>query len=84
MSIGIPCRYTTPLQGLCKYTTTILKLSYENVGYKSNSILISEAFEEASQTDATVIIVRENRTMQATRHDRVSKLFLVKQEQLVL
>lgn len=81
---GIPCRYTTPLQALGKYTATIHKFGCENVACQSNSILLSEASEAASQADATVIIVGADQTVEAEGHDRESLLLPGQQEQLVL
>jgi len=81
---GIPCRYTTPLEGLGKYTATIHKPGCENVACQSNSMLIPEASQAASQADATVIIVGADQTIEAEGLDRVSLLLPGQQEQLVL
>jgi beta-D-xylosidase 4 len=84
MSAGIPCRYTTPLQGLGKYTATIYKPGCENVACHRNPMLIHEASQAASQADATVIIVGADQSIEAEGLDRVSLLLPGQQEHMVL
>ncbi|KAH9320773.1 hypothetical protein KI387_015412, partial [Taxus chinensis] len=49
--------YTTPLQGLSKYTETVYKLGCDNVACIWTSNLVKEAALAASQADATMISV---------------------------
>ena len=84
MTAGIPCRYTTPRQGLGKYTSTIYKPGCQNVACPRNSILINDASQAASRADATVIIVGADLLVEAEGLDRLSLLLPGQQEQMVL
>lgn len=81
---GIPCRYTTPRQGLGKYATTIYKPGCQNVACQRNPTLIHDASQAASQADATVIIVGADQSVEREGLDRGSLLLPGQQEQMVL
>jgi len=80
---GIPCRYTTPLHGLGKYTATIYKPGCENVACNRNPMLIHAAAQAASRADATVIIVGADQSIEAEALDRVNLLLPGEQAQMI-
>eukprot|EP01018_Ginkgo_biloba_P029787 Gb_32463 [translate_table: standard] len=82
---GIPCRYTTPLQALSRYTpATLFQPGCADVGCIGlNDLLLDGASQAASQADATVIIVGADQTIEAEGLDRVSLLLPGQQQQMV-
>eukprot|EP01018_Ginkgo_biloba_P027396 Gb_19020 [translate_table: standard] len=79
---GIPCKYTTPLEGLSKYTSTLYQLGCHNVACTGNDLL-SGAVQAAAQADATVLVIGADQSIEAESRDRVNLLLPGQQEQLV-
>jgi len=79
---GIPCRYTTPLQGLSAYTQTVYAPGCANVACTGNES-IPQAVQTASNADATVLIVGGDLSLEAEFLDRTSLLLPGLQQQLV-
>ncbi|KAH9306666.1 hypothetical protein KI387_011070 [Taxus chinensis] len=79
---GIPCKYTSPLDGLSKYVQTLFAPGCSNVACTGNDLLAG-AVETASKGDATVLIVGGDLTLEAEGLDRVSLLLPGQQQQLV-
>lgn len=80
---GIPCKYTTPFQGLSAYTQTLYAPGCANVACIANDSLIAEAVQTASSADATVLIVGGDLSLEAESLDRTSLLLPGQQQQLV-
>ncbi|XP_057823053.1 beta-xylosidase/alpha-L-arabinofuranosidase 1 isoform X2 [Cryptomeria japonica] len=79
---GIPCKYTTPLQGLLKYTSLLYAQGCTNVACTGND-LFGGALQAASKADATVLIVGGDQSTEAESRDRTSLLLPGQQQQLV-
>ncbi|KAJ0017073.1 hypothetical protein Pint_10024 [Pistacia integerrima] len=79
---GIPCRYTTPLDGFSSYTKVNYSIGCEDVFCKEN-ILIPPAVETAKSASATVILVGLNLTIEAEDLDRETLLLPGFQTQLI-
>ncbi|KAK6916335.1 Glycoside hydrolase, family 3, N-terminal, partial [Dillenia turbinata] len=81
---GIPCKYTSPLQGLQKY---VLNLTYEpgcgDVGC-TNESLIEAAAKAAGVADAVVVVVGLDQSVEAEGLDRVNLTLPGFQEKLVM
>ncbi|KAG7582568.1 Glycoside hydrolase family 3 C-terminal domain superfamily [Arabidopsis suecica] len=81
---GVPCKYTSPLQGLQKYV--LEKVVYEP-GCKDvkcgDQTLISAAVKAVSEADVTVLVVGLDQTVEAEGLDRVNLTLPGYQEKLV-
>ena len=81
---GVPCQYTSPLQGLQKYVSAV---SYEkgcaNVSC-SDDTLIDGAAGISAMADATVLVVGHDQSIEAEDLDRVSLTLPGFQEKLVM
>lgn len=80
---GVPCKYTSPLQGLQKYSSGV---SYQpgcaDVGCSDGS-LIEPAAKAAASADAVVLVVGLDQSIEAEGLDRVNLTLPVFQEKLV-
>eukprot|EP00252_Welwitschia_mirabilis_P004356 TRINITY_DN14694_c1_g1_i1.p1 TRINITY_DN14694_c1_g1~~TRINITY_DN14694_c1_g1_i1.p1 ORF type:complete len:790 (+),score=95.89 TRINITY_DN14694_c1_g1_i1:31-2400(+) len=84
---GVPCRYTSPVQGLSTYTRTVFKAGCENVrcpGTPTTLGMINDAVAAASQADATVIVVGSDLSVEAEGLDRTNINLPGMQPRLVL
>nr|XP_043637187.1 probable beta-D-xylosidase 2 [Erigeron canadensis] len=79
---GIACGYTTPLQGIARYTRTIHQPGCRNVKCK-NSHLFGDAMGAARQADATVLVMGLDQTIEAEFVDRNGLLLPGYQQELV-
>lgn len=81
---GIPCRYTSPLQGLQKYVPTV---TYEpgcsNVRC-SDETLIEQAANAAAAADVAVVVVGLDQSIEAEGLDRENLTLPGYQEKLVM
>lgn len=68
--IGIPCGYTSPLQGIERYAKAILQKGCVDVACADDQ-QFTEAIEAARQADATILVMGLNRTYEAEMVDRV-------------
>ncbi|XP_059077277.1 beta-xylosidase/alpha-L-arabinofuranosidase 1 isoform X2 [Cryptomeria japonica] len=79
---GIPCKYTTPLQGLSAYSSILYAPGCANVACAGNGFL-GAAVKAATEADATVLIVGGDQTLETEGRDRISLLLPGQQQQLV-
>ncbi|EFJ18924.1 hypothetical protein SELMODRAFT_419541 [Selaginella moellendorffii] len=79
---GIPCKYTTPHDGLSAYARVVYSAGCSDVACYSNS-LIGSAASTASQADAVVLFVGLDLNQEAEGKDRTSLLLPGKQQELV-
>ncbi|XP_057838936.2 probable beta-D-xylosidase 5 [Cryptomeria japonica] len=79
---GVPCKYTSPIDGLEKYTKIDYKLGCYDVACGDTS-LIPSAVEASRKADTTVLVVGYNLTFEAEGHDREDLLLPGQQQQLV-
>ncbi|CAK9150068.1 unnamed protein product [Ilex paraguariensis] len=81
---GVPCQYTTPLQGLQKYVSTV---TYEpgcvSVGCADGS-RIEAAAKVAAAADAVVVVVGLDQSIERESLDRVNLTLPGFQEELVM
>ncbi|XP_074280650.1 beta-xylosidase/alpha-L-arabinofuranosidase 2-like [Silene latifolia] len=78
---GIPCKYTTPLQGLSAYTATTYQAGCANVACATAQV--DQAKQIAATSDATVLIVGADQSIEAESRDRVD-LYLPGQQPLLV
>lgn len=79
---GIACGYTTPLQGIRRYTNVIHQIGCANVGCRSDK-LFHRAIESARKSDATVLVMGLDQSIEAEFKDRVDLLLPGRQQELV-
>ncbi|XVF44988.1 hypothetical protein PTKIN_Ptkin02bG0169400 [Pterospermum kingtungense] len=69
---GIPCRYTSPLQGLQKYVSMVTYEAGCGDVKCSNQTLIEPAVQAAAAADAVVVVVGLDQSIEAEGLDRVN------------
>ncbi|KAM2563559.1 hypothetical protein TB2_011946 [Malus domestica] len=79
---GVACGYTTPLQGIARYTRTIHQAGCSNVHCNGNQ-LIGAAEVAARQADATVLVIGLDQSIEAEFRDRTNLLLPGHQQELV-
>ncbi|KAH9310561.1 hypothetical protein KI387_025596, partial [Taxus chinensis] len=79
---GIPCKYTTPLQGLQKYSKLTYQQGCPNVACKDGS-LINASVQAAKSADAVILVVGLDQSIEAEGLDRVDLLLPGQQQKLV-
>ncbi|KAL9318843.1 hypothetical protein ACSQ67_015360 [Phaseolus vulgaris] len=79
---GIACGYTSPLQGIGKYTKTIHELGCSNVACTDDK-QFGRAINAAQQADATVLVMGLDQSIEAETVDRVGLLLPGHQQDLV-
>ncbi|KAL0437729.1 UNVERIFIED_CONTAM: putative beta-D-xylosidase 2 [Sesamum radiatum] len=79
---GVPCGYTTPLQGLGKYTRTIHEAGCADVAC-ANDTLFGGAISAARQADATVLVMGLDQSIEAEFVDRAGLLLPGRQQELI-
>ncbi|XXG39002.1 hypothetical protein AAC387_Pa01g0076 [Persea americana] len=80
---GTPCKYTTPLQGLTAFVSTVYQPGCLNVGCTGNSLQLDGAKKSASQADATVLIMGADQSVEAESRDRLD-IHLPGQQELLI
>ncbi|PSS26140.1 Beta-D-xylosidase [Actinidia chinensis var. chinensis] len=81
---GVPCRYTTPLQGLQKYVPTVTyEVGCANVGC-GDERGIGAAVKAAATADAVVVVVGLDQSIEREGLDRVNLTLPGFQERLVM
>ncbi|GFY90052.1 glycosyl hydrolase family protein [Actinidia rufa] len=81
---GVPCRYTTPLQGLQKYVPTVTyEVGCANVGC-GDERGIGAAVKAAAAADAVVVVVGLDQSIEREGLDRVNLTLPGFQERLVM
>ncbi|KAJ6348387.1 hypothetical protein OIU76_004790 [Salix suchowensis] len=78
---GIPCKYTTPLQGLAASVATTYLPGCSNVA--CGAAQVDDAKNLASTADATVLVMGADQSIEAESRDRVDILLPGQQELLV-
>ncbi|XP_030454934.2 probable beta-D-xylosidase 2 [Syzygium oleosum] len=79
---GVACGYTTPLQGISKYTKTIHQQGCADVACRDDK-LFGGAVEAARGADATVLVMGLDQSIEAEFKDRDSLLLPGRQQELV-
>nr|GLL32383.1 beta-xylosidasealpha-l-arabinofuranosidase 1 [Ipomoea trifida] len=79
---GVPCKYTTPIEGFTGYTRVYHEMGCANVHCKNES-LIFPAVRAAKKADATVVVVGLDLSVEAEDRDRMDLLLPGYQTQLV-
>ncbi|RVW41666.1 putative beta-D-xylosidase 2 [Vitis vinifera] len=78
----IPCEYTTPLQGIGRYSRTIHQKGCADVACSEDQ-LFAGAIDAASQADATVLVMGLDQSIEAEAKDRADLLLPGRQQELV-
>ncbi|KAF5743981.1 Glycosyl hydrolase family protein [Tripterygium wilfordii] len=81
---GIPCRYTTPLQGLQKYVASVTYEAGCGSVKCSDETLIGAAAKAATVADAVVVVVGLDQSIEAEGLDRENLTLPGYQEKLVM
>lgn len=81
--LGVPCRYTSPLQGIARYVKTSHNIGCRNVKCAETE-LFGRAARVARHTDATILVMGLDQTIEAEARDRESLLLPGHQTDLVL
>ncbi|KAL7211477.1 hypothetical protein ACSBR2_014359 [Camellia fascicularis] len=79
---GVPCKYTTPVDGFASYGEVKYEMGCEDVSCKNES-LIFPAMKVAKEADATIILVGLDLSVEAESLDRVNLLLPGYQTQLI-
>ncbi|KAJ4955050.1 hypothetical protein NE237_011833 [Protea cynaroides] len=79
---GVPCGYTTPLQGIGRYARTVHQPGCRDVSCAGNQ-LIGAAVNAARQADATVLVMGLDQSIEAEFKDRVGLLLPGHQQDLI-
>ncbi|TYI88139.1 hypothetical protein E1A91_D04G185800v1 [Gossypium mustelinum] len=80
---GVPCQYTTPLQGLQKYVSMVTHEAGCRDVKCNNDTFIDLAVQAAANTDAVVLVVGLDQSIEAEGLDRVNLTLPGYQEKLV-
>ncbi|KAL6177070.1 hypothetical protein ACLB2K_053702 [Fragaria x ananassa] len=79
---GVACGYTTPLQGIGKYSKTIHQQGCSNVACKVDT-LFGAAIDAARHADATILVMGLDQSIEAEFRDRVGLLLPGRQQELI-
>ncbi|KAK6930246.1 Glycoside hydrolase, family 3, N-terminal [Dillenia turbinata] len=79
---GVPCGYTSPLEGIGRYARTIHQPGCSDVACSGNR-MFGAAIAAAQQADATVLVMGLDQSMEREGFDRSSLLLPGLQQQLV-
>lgn len=80
---GIPCKYTSPLQGLTASVPTNYQPGCTNVRCTGNSLQLDGAKQLAAKADATVLVMGADQSVEAESRDRLDIRLPGQQELLV-
>ncbi|KAJ0254520.1 Glycoside hydrolase family 3 C-terminal domain-containing protein [Hirschfeldia incana] len=78
---GVPCKYTTPLQGLVETVSATYQKGCSNVACTEADI--DSATSLAASADAVVLVMGTDLSIEREDHDRVDLFFPGKQQQLI-
>ncbi|KAK9015707.1 hypothetical protein V6N11_006801 [Hibiscus sabdariffa] len=81
-TLGVACGYTSPLQGIGNYATTIHQMGCADVACADDK-LFSAAINAARQADATVLVMGLDQSIEAEFKDRTGLLLPGRQQELV-
>lgn len=79
---GVPCAYTSPLQGIGGYVDTVHQVGCNNVAC-SGEQPIGAAVEAARRADAAIVVVGLDQSIESEGRDRVGLLLPGRQQELV-
>ncbi|KAH6766468.1 beta-xylosidase 2 [Perilla frutescens var. hirtella] len=79
---GVACGYTTPLQGIKKYTRAIHQPGCADVAC-ANDALFAGAIEAARQAEATIMVMGLDQSVEAEFKDRAGLLLPGHQQELI-
>ncbi|XP_010914548.1 probable beta-D-xylosidase 2 [Elaeis guineensis] len=79
---GVPCGYTSPLQGIGRYAKTNHQMGCTNVACTGNQP-IDAAIAAARNSDATILIMGLDQSIEAEARDRDGLLLPGRQQELV-
>ncbi|KAJ6940840.1 beta-D-xylosidase 2 [Populus alba x Populus x berolinensis] len=79
---GVACGYTTPLQGIKRYTKTIYQQGCADVACVSDQ-QFGAAVDAARQADATVLVMGLDQSIEAESRDRTELLLPGRQQELI-
>jgi len=77
---GVPCKYTTPLQGLAETVSSTYQLGCNVACVDAD---IGSAVDLAASADAVVLVVGADQSIEREGHDRVDLYLPGKQQELV-
>lgn len=80
--LGVACGYTSPLQGIARYTRTIHQQGCKDVAC-TNDKLFDGAIDAARNADATVLVMGLDQSIEAEFRDRTGLLLPGHQQELV-
>ncbi|KAJ6806173.1 beta-D-xylosidase 1-like [Iris pallida] len=80
---GVPCGYTSPLQGIGRYVGTNHQAGCTDVACSGTRQPIDAAVAAAARSDATVVIMGLDQSVEAEMVDRVGLLLPGRQQELV-
>ncbi|KAJ1695996.1 hypothetical protein LUZ63_012694 [Rhynchospora breviuscula] len=79
---GVPCRYTSPLQGIGSYATAVQQKGCMDVACQGDQP-IGPAVDAARTADAVIVVVGLDQSFEAEQKDRDSLLLPGRQQELV-
>jgi Glycosyl hydrolase family 3 C-terminal domain len=79
---GVPCRYTSPLQGIGSYVRTVLQKGCMDVSCEGNQPF-GPAVDAARTADAAIVVVGLDQSVEAEQRDRDGLLLPGRQQELV-
>ncbi|PKI44097.1 hypothetical protein CRG98_035509 [Punica granatum] len=79
---GVACGYTTPLQGIRRYSRTVHQRGCADVACSDNR-LFGGAIDAAAHADATVLVMGLDQSIEAEFRDRAGLLLPGRQQELV-
>lgn len=82
MHVGVPCGYTSPLQGISRYAKTVHQNGCISVSCPDNR-LFRRAELAARRSDATVLVMGINQAIERESLDRTSLLLPGRQQELI-
>ncbi|PKA52750.1 putative beta-D-xylosidase 2 [Apostasia shenzhenica] len=80
---GIPCNYVSPLKGISLHVRTVHQLGCSNVACVGSTQPIDEAVAAARRSDATIVIVGLDQSVEEETRDRDGLLLPGRQQELV-
>ncbi|XP_073126538.1 probable beta-D-xylosidase 5 [Henckelia pumila] len=79
---GVPCQYTSPIQGFSKYGKVIYEMGCADVACKNDS-MVFQAVKASKKADATVVVVGIDLSVEAESLDREDLLLPGYQSRLI-
>ncbi|XP_057958221.1 probable beta-D-xylosidase 2 [Malania oleifera] len=80
---GVPCAYTSPLQGISKYAKTVHQPGCFDGVFCNDDQFFKSAEVVARNSDATILVMGYNQSIETESIDRTSLLLPGRQEELI-